>query len=162
LASESYVSYHSYSSHPETFYSHQDSHQQLTNSIPPPQGGDKYQSTFYIYEELASAPRTTTTTTSSSPFTAQALSDMHLNRLPEAEATLHQALETDPTDAQALANQVVLASLMGKKRAEVEELVVSLRGVDEGHALVRGLEEMEGRFDEAGRRYGARVATATR
>jgi coatomer subunit epsilon len=87
---------------------------------------------------------------------------MHLNRLPEAEATLHQALEADPTDAQALANQVVLASLMGKKRAEVEGLVVSLRGVDERHALVRGLEEMEARFEEAGRRYGARVATATR
>ncbi len=83
---------------------------------------------------------------------------MHLNRLPEAEATLQQALELDPDDAQARANQVVLACLMARKRAEVEGLVVRLKAVHERHPLVGGLAEMEVRFDEVASRYQARVA----
>lgn len=120
----------------------------------PIQGGEKYQQTYYIYEELASTPTSTTPTT----LVAQAIADMHLNRLPEAEATLQQALEMDPTDAQALANKVVWSCLVGRKRTEVEGLMGRLRGVDEGHVLVRELGEMERRFDEVGGRYAARVA----
>ncbi|ERF73873.1 hypothetical protein EPUS_05885 [Endocarpon pusillum Z07020] len=117
-------------------------------------GGDKYQSSYYIYEELASTPSTTT----ASSLVAQAVADMHLNRLPEADATLQQALELDPHDAHARANQVVLACLMGRKRPDVEGLVAGLSDVDDGHPLVRGLGEMEARFDEAAGRYQARVA----
>ncbi len=83
---------------------------------------------------------------------------MHLHRLPEAEATLHQALELDPEHAQARANQVVLACLMARKRAEVEGLVVGLRGVDGQHPLLDGLADMEKRFEQAAKRYQARVA----
>ena len=40
----------------------------------------------------------------------------------------------------------------------MEGLVVGLADVDDGHPLVRGLGEMEARFDEAAGRYQARVA----
>ena len=116
-------------------------------------GGGKYHSTFYVYEELASAPSTTTP----SSLVGQAIADIHLHRFPEAEATLQQALDLDPTDPQALANKIVLACLMGTKPAEVEGLVASLKGVDERHLLVRDLEDKERLFDEAGARFRARV-----
>ncbi len=83
---------------------------------------------------------------------------MHLHRLPEAEATLQQALELDPEHAQARANQVVLACLMARKMAEVEGLVVGLRGVDERHPLLDGLADMEVRFEQAAERWRPRVA----
>ncbi len=130
---------------------------QLYLLTPPPQkGGEKYQSSYYIYEELASTP----STTSPSSLVAQAVADMHLNRLPEAEATLQQALELDPDHAQARANKVVLACLMARKRAEVEALLVGLEAVEEAHPLVAGLAEMDARFDDDASRYQARVPAA--
>lgn len=60
-----------------------------------------------------------------------------------------------------MANRVVLACLMGKKRAEVEGLLVSLKGADEQHRLVRDLAEKDRLFEEARGRYTAKVAVAS-
>jgi coatomer protein complex subunit epsilon len=59
------------------------------------QGGEKYQSAFYVFEELAQ------TSQSQSPHSlvAQAVSELHLGRLPEAEAALQQAIAIDPKSA---------------------------------------------------------------
>lgn len=82
---------------------------------------------------------------------------MHLLRFPEAEAALTQALELDPSDANALANKAVLAVLMGnvKTEGELEGLVAGVREVDERHGLVRDLERMEAVFEEGRARYSA-------
>ena len=82
--------------------------------IPTEQGGDKYQQAYYVYEELAQAP------TSSSPQTlvGQAVAELHLGRLEEAQVALQQALEKNPDHTEALANSIVLSILAGKEFAE--------------------------------------------
>lgn len=89
---------------------------ELTDGV---QGGEKYQSAFYVYEELASAPST------SAPLSivGQAVAEMHLGRLPEAEAALSAALEKYPDDAELIANSVVLNVLAGKPTEELEAYV---------------------------------------
>lgn len=84
------------------------------------QGGEHYQSAFYVYEELASAPGT------SAPLSivGQAVAELHLGRLPEAEAALDMALEKYPEDVQVIANSVVLNVLAGKETGELEGYVI--------------------------------------
>lgn len=83
------------------------------------QGGEKYQSAFYVYEELASAPGT------SAPLSivGQAVAEIHLGRLPEAEAALSAALEKYPEEAELIANAIVLNVLAGKPTEELERYV---------------------------------------
>lgn len=87
------------------------------------QGGEKYQSAFYVYEELASAPST------SAPLAivGQAIAEIHLGRLPEAEAALTAALEKYPTDVELIANSIVLNVLAGKQTEELESYVILSR-----------------------------------
>jgi hypothetical protein len=84
------------------------------------QGGEKYQSAFYVYEELASAPST------SAPLSivGQAVAEIHLGRLPEAEAALTAALEKYPTDVELIANTIVLNVLAGKQTEDLESYVI--------------------------------------
>lgn len=84
------------------------------------QGGEQYQSAFYVYEELASAPST------SAPLSivGQAVAELHLGRIPEAEAALSAALEKYPDDVELIANSVVLNVLAGKPTEELESYVI--------------------------------------
>jgi hypothetical protein len=91
------------------------------DSIFPIQGGEKYQSAFYVYEELASAPSTTAPLS----IVGQAVAEIHLGRLPEAEAALTAALEKYPTDVELIANSVVLNVLAGKQTEDLESYVIS-------------------------------------
>ena len=77
-------------------------------------GGDKYQQAYYVFEELAQTPSTTTAST----LVGQAVAEIHLGRLEEAEAALQQALAKDPKHRDALANTVVLTVLSGKDATE--------------------------------------------
>ena len=108
-----------------------------------------------MYEELATAPSTTSPTA----LIGQAVSEIHLGRLPEAEAALNQVLTEDTThkDPQALANAIVLANLMGKGETEKSELLKRLREREQQHALLTDLEEKEKLFDEAKEKYAAKV-----
>ncbi|KAF3095831.1 hypothetical protein TWF569_009872 [Orbilia oligospora] len=72
-------------------------------------GGDKYQQSYYVFEELAQAPSTSSTMS----LVGQAISELHLGRLPEAEVALQQALTKDKGDIAALANKIVLTALTG-------------------------------------------------
>lgn len=117
-------------------------------------GGEKYQSTFYVYEELASAPSTSSTTA----LIGQAVSEIHLGRLPEAEAALQQVLASAEADPEAIANSIVLASLQGNKLSETEALIERLKTADSEHALLKDLEEKSSLFDEAKTKYAAKVA----
>lgn len=115
-------------------------------------GGEKYQSAFYVYEELASAPGT------SAPLSivGQAVAEIHLGRLPEAEAALSAALEKYPEEAELIANAIVLNVLAGKP---TEELESRLQQVQPSHALLADIQEKSELFDTAASKYAPRVAS---
>ncbi|KAI9705144.1 MAG: hypothetical protein M1836_006927 [Candelina mexicana] len=115
-------------------------------------GGEKYQAAFYVFEELAQAPSTTSTKS----LVGQAVAELHLGRLPEAEAALQQAMEKNPKDAEVIANTIVLNVISGK---DVGELVESLRSTAPQHAFVTDLEEKSALFDKAASKYSAKVAS---
>ncbi|KAL8708640.1 MAG: hypothetical protein Q9220_006465 [cf. Caloplaca sp. 1 TL-2023] len=130
-------------------------------------GGESYQSAFYVFEEMAQTPSSSTTISSSyKPLVSQAVSELHLGRLPEAEAALNQALQQqqqpDNNDVmkgdyvEALANAVVLATIMGKDK-EVAKYLEELKGRSGEHALLEGLEERGRGFDAAAGKYAAKV-----
>ena len=78
------------------------------------QGGERYQQAFYVFEEMAQAPSTSATKS----LVGQAISEIHLGRLPEAEAALEQAIQKDPKDAEAIANTLILYVIAGKSSTE--------------------------------------------
>ena len=79
------------------------------------QGGEKYQQAFYVFEELAQAPSTSSTQS----LVSQAVAEIHLGRLEEAEAAIQQALTKDPTHPECLANNIVLNVIAGKDVSEM-------------------------------------------
>ncbi|KAK5198628.1 hypothetical protein LTR92_001099 [Exophiala xenobiotica] len=117
-------------------------------------GSEKYQSAFYVYEELASAPGNTSPTA----LVGQAVAEIHLGRIEEAEAALQQAMGMEGADVQAIANSVVLASVMGKKNEVVQGLIEQLREKDREHVLLKDLEEKSALFDAAAGKYSAKAA----
>lgn len=118
-------------------------------------GSEKYQSTFYVYEELASTPSTTSPTS----LVGQAVAELHLGRLPEAEAALQQAMQMENVDPQAIANMIVLASIMGRTSGDTAALTEQLRNVDSEHAFLQDLEAKSQSFDSAAAKYSAKVAS---
>ena len=78
-------------------------------------GGEKYQQAFYVFEEMAQAPATSATKS----LVGQAVAELHLGRLPEAEAALQQAVQRDANDSDAIANSIVLNVLTGKDTSEL-------------------------------------------
>ncbi|KAF7159818.1 hypothetical protein CNMCM6106_007197 [Aspergillus hiratsukae] len=115
-------------------------------------GGEKYQSAFYVYEELASAPGTVAPLS----IVGQAVAEIHLGRLPEAEAALSAALEKYPNEAELIANTIVLNVLAGKP---TEELESRLQQVQPSHALLADIQEKSELFDTAASKYAPRVAS---
>ncbi|KAF8545502.1 coatomer epsilon subunit-domain-containing protein [Trichophaea hybrida] len=113
-------------------------------------GGDKYQQAYYVYEELAQAP------ISSSPQTlvGQAVAELHLGRLEEAEVALQQALEKNPQHAEALTNSIVLSILAGK---EFAEYLSTLRTAAPNHVFLTDIKQKSELFDKAAAKYSARV-----
>lgn len=85
------------------------------------QGGDKYQQAFYVYEELAQA----SATASIRSLVSQAVCEIHLGRLEEAQTALEQALEKDPQDVDAIANLLVLQAISGDDDSKYIEYVAT-------------------------------------
>ncbi|KAJ4511764.1 hypothetical protein HRR83_004198 [Exophiala dermatitidis] len=119
-------------------------------------GSEKYQSAFYVYEELANTPGTTSPTA----LVGQAVAELHLGRHEEAEAALQQAMNLENADVQAIANSVVLASVMGKKTDVVQGLLQQLQQKDDQHPLIKDLAEKSAAFDAAAAKYAPKVAAA--
>ena len=63
---------------------------------------------------MAQAPSTSATKS----LIGQAVAELHLGRLPEAEAALQQAMEKDPSNSEAISNSIVLDVLYGKDTSE--------------------------------------------
>ncbi|KAJ5082429.1 coatomer epsilon subunit-domain-containing protein [Penicillium argentinense] len=115
-------------------------------------GGEKYQSAFYVYEELASGPST------SAPLSivGQAVAEIHLGRLPEAEAALNAALEKYPSDTELIANSIVLNVLAGKPSEDLESI---LQQTEPSHALLADIQEKSALFDTAAAKYSPKVSS---
>ena len=109
------------------------------------QGGEKYQQAFYVFEELAQAPSTEANTS----LVAQAVSEIHLGRYPEAEQALQQVLQSDPQNADALANQAVLNTILGR----VDEAKKSLEGIKTVHPILQDVARRKELFEAASAKY---------
>ena len=117
-------------------------------------GSEKYQSAFYVFEELSTTPGNT----SPIALVGQAVSEMQLGRWEEAQVALNQALAMENASVESIANGLVLASITGKKDA-VPNLMRSLKEKDSQHALIIDLEEKSSLFDTAAKKYSAKVAS---
>ncbi len=84
------------------------------------QGGERYQQAFYVFEELAQAPSTSSTQS----LLSQAVAEIHLGRLEEAEAALQQALVKDPQNPEVIANMIVTNVIAGKDAKELTRCVL--------------------------------------
>ncbi|KAM6486934.1 coatomer subunit epsilon [Trichoderma sp. SZMC 28011] len=113
-------------------------------------GGEKYQQAFYVYEELAQG----SSTFSVQSLIAQAVCEIHLGRLEEAQSALEQAIQKDPTNADGIANHVVLNSISGNN---TEELLESLKKASPNHQLLLDLEEKSSLFDKAAEKYSTKA-----
>lgn len=80
----------------------------------------------------------------------QAIAELHLGRLPEAEAAMQQAISLDPKNADVLANNIVLNTVLGE---DTEELKSQLRTVQPSHQLLTDLEAKDKAFGEALNKY---------
>ena len=101
---------------------------------------------------MAQAPSTSATKS----LVGQAVAELHLGRLPEAEAALQQAIQKDPNDIEAIANSIVLNVISGKDRTEHTS---SLEGLAPKHPLLIDLQEKGSLFDQAAVKYTAKVAS---
>ncbi|KAH6609609.1 tetratricopeptide repeat-containing [Trichoderma cornu-damae] len=113
-------------------------------------GGEKYQQAFYVYEELAQG----SSTFSVRSLIAQAVCEIHLGRLEEAQSALELAIQKDPRNAEGIANLLVLNSISGNN---TDELFESLKKVNPNHQLLLDLEEKSNLFDKAASKYTAKA-----
>lgn len=116
------------------------------------QGGERYQQAFYVFEEMAQAPSSSATKS----LIGQAVAELHLGRLPEAEAALQQAVQKDPNDVEAIANSIVLNVVSGK---DTSEYTSNLGRIAPEHPLLVDLQEKSSLFDQAAGKYSAKVAS---
>ncbi|KAF2153869.1 hypothetical protein K461DRAFT_223195 [Myriangium duriaei CBS 260.36] len=112
------------------------------------EGGEKYQQAYYVFEELAQAP----STQAAPSLTAQGVSEIHLGRLPEAEVALQQAVGLAANDPDALANQAVLNTILGKQE-EVDAAVGKLQAADPSHPFITEISKRKSAFDAAASKY---------
>ncbi|KAI1006662.1 hypothetical protein K3495_g1560 [Podosphaera aphanis] len=114
-------------------------------------GGEKYQQAFYVFEELAQA----SSTCSSLSLIWQAIAEIHLGRLDEAEAALKQVLAKDENNADAIANTIVLSTISGQ---DTSQLLNQLKASSPNHIFLHDIQEKESLFDKAASKFSAKVA----
>jgi len=113
-------------------------------------GGEKYQQAFYVFEELAQAPSTSSVTS----LVSQAVAELHLGRVEEAEVALQQAADKDANNAEVIANGAVLAVIAGK---DPEEYIQSLQKISPDHLFLQDLKEKSELFDKSAAKFTAKV-----
>ncbi|KAK0947281.1 hypothetical protein LTR29_001236 [Friedmanniomyces endolithicus] len=110
------------------------------------QGGEQYQKAFYVFEELAQSPASA----SAMSLVAQAVTELHLGRVEEAETALNAALEMEPENATALANKMVLDAVMGRDMAEARS---KLERVEKEHEILDDMRAKRDAFQAAMAKY---------
>lgn len=101
---------------------------------------------------MAQAPSSSATKS----LVGQAVAELHLGRLPEAEAALKEALEKAPNDVEVIANSIVLNVISGK---DAEGLKDDLERVQKEHPFLTDLREKSTLFDQAAGKFSAKVAS---
>jgi coatomer protein complex subunit epsilon len=114
------------------------------------QGGEKYQAAYYVFEEMAQAEASQ----SMQSLVGQAISELHLGRLPESEAAFDQARQLDANNPDLLANQIVLGTIISKDTTEQKK---ALQKANPNHQLLVDLVEKQTEFEKAASRYSPRV-----
>lgn len=97
-----------------------------------------------MFEELAQSPSSASATS----LIAQAVSELHLGRLEEAETALNQALTMEPENKEAIANTVVLNTILGKAK-EAQEAQTKLGE----HEMLEELSRKREAFAAASAKY---------
>lgn len=120
--------------------------EELTVVIFALQGGEKYQAAYYVFEELAQASATQAVHS----LLGQAVSELHLGRIPEAEAAFQQAIDIDPKNPELLANLVVLNTVLGK---DAEGVKKQLETAQPKHQLLVDLAAKREAFESAREKY---------
>lgn len=82
------------------------------------------------------------------------MAELHLGRLPEAEAALQQAMQLDPESEDVVANLAVLHTILGK---DTKEQLDALRRINPNHTLLAGLEEKKQEFGKALEKYNPKI-----
>jgi coatomer protein complex subunit epsilon len=116
------------------------------------QGGDNYQKAFYVFEELAQAPSSAAATS----LVAQAVSELHMGRVEEAETALDQALGLEPENSAAIANKLVLDTIAGRDTADLR---MKLESVDKEHEMLADLAAKREAFQAATTKYTPKFAS---
>ena len=116
-------------------------------------GTAKYQSSFYVFEEMATAPGEG----SAEAQVAQGVAEMHLGRWEEAEAAVGEALGRaakgeGKADGDVFANAVVLQTVLGKGE-EVAEARGALEKRDADHVMLVDLRKKRELFEAAKGKY---------
>lgn len=78
------------------------------------------------------------------------MAELHLGRLPEAEAAFQQAIELEPKNPDVLSNLVVLNTILGK---DVTDTKVDLQKVKPSHQLLVDFAEKQKEFERACEKY---------
>jgi coatomer protein complex subunit epsilon len=110
------------------------------------QGGDSYQKAFYVFEELAQGP----SSASAGSLICQAVSELHMGRIEEAETALGQALGMEPENGVGLADRVVLETVLGRDASEGRR---KLEGVDGAKEYLQDLQSKREAFKAAMGKY---------
>jgi coatomer subunit epsilon len=113
-------------------------------------GGEKYQAAYYVFEEMAQAEATQ----SVQSLVGQAVSELHLGRLPESEAAFEQAAQLEANNPDVLANSIVLNTILGKDSSTQKK---ALEKAKPDHQLLVDLAEKRTEFEKAASRYSPRV-----
>ncbi|KAF9297847.1 hypothetical protein BGZ88_008833 [Linnemannia elongata] len=112
-------------------------------------GGDKYQNAYYIYEEIA----TSSTSPTVKSLIGEAVCNIQMGHYPEAEGILQEALSRDPSNTDAIVNQIVLSTLLSKPAEEITALVQQLQSVAPNHSYLQDLDLKSSLFDRAAQRF---------
>jgi len=113
-------------------------------------GGEGYQQAYYVYEELAQAPATSAVLS----LVGQAVSEIHLGRLPEAEVALQQASDKSAENPHVLSNSAVLSVLLGN---DPSNTLAKLRSIQPHNTLIAELDAKNDLFDKASARFSIKT-----
>ncbi|KAG0321617.1 hypothetical protein BGZ99_003791 [Dissophora globulifera] len=112
-------------------------------------GGDRYQSAYYIYEEIA----TSSTSPTVKSLVGEAVCNIQMGQYPEAEGILQEALSKEPSNTDAIVNYIVVSTLLSKPTEEINALVQQLQSVAPNHSYLQELDLKASLFDRAAQRF---------
>ncbi|ODQ63880.1 putative coatomer subunit epsilon [Nadsonia fulvescens var. elongata DSM 6958] len=113
-------------------------------------GGEKFQQAYYIFEEQAQSSESSVRS-----IVSQAITELQLGRIPEAQDNIQRALEINSQDPDVLTAAITCAILMDKP---VEEYESALESVDPSNRYLQDLKEKEELFERVSAKYADQIS----